>query len=380
MSLESHLQEWESRGGQKWEDINLVARGTKEYSGTDLNEETLREMFGKVFTFNLISAAVTDRFQLLVNCFTMVSSCYDPLGLILHPLAALANHSCSQNAFLRFDRDYEGHRLSIHALRPIVRGEQVVVSYIDATNPVHVRQKELQDRYFFTCECSKCSNALIRKEEIPVPLASDDHLLIEQRAFDLLASAQKDTSISGPIQKLQYGIHILRKTHTWPLHRQPLASLRQQLVVSLIAAGQLHLAFVHAWIQYRSIDPKLMPELHHPIRLVHQWLVFALVQRIVFEYYGRDSSDQKYNVLDRGIKLSTILYYVLYNLYQRVKNDDSSSSFAQMVRRSKYALLGRGSSRLDRVTQTEFNDESDKLKVCATEILGKELVWGDSKA
>jgi SET domain len=310
----------------------------------------------------------------------MVSSCYDPLGLVLHPLAALANHSCTHNAFVRFDRAYTGHRLSIRALRPIARGEQVVISYIDATNPVHVRQKELQDRYFFTCECSKCSNALIKKEGTPTPQESDDHLLIEQRAFDLLASAQKDTSISGPIQKLQYGIHILRKTHTWPLHRQPLASLRQQLVVSLIAAGQLHLAFVHAWIQYRLIDHKLMPELYHPIRLVHQWLVFALVQRIVLEYYGRDSPDQKYDVLDRGINLSTILYYVLYNLYQKIKNEDTSSTFAQMVRRMKFRLLGRGSSRRNRITQMDFNDESDKLKVCTTEVLEKELVWGDSKA
>lgn len=48
MKLESHLEEWQLRGGQDWENIGLMARGTKEYSGTDLGEETLREVFGKV--------------------------------------------------------------------------------------------------------------------------------------------------------------------------------------------------------------------------------------------------------------------------------------------------------------------------------------------
>lgn len=52
MNLESHLQQWESRSGRQWEDICLMARGTKEYAETDLSEETLREVFGKVSPFS----------------------------------------------------------------------------------------------------------------------------------------------------------------------------------------------------------------------------------------------------------------------------------------------------------------------------------------
>jgi hypothetical protein len=48
MNLESHLHERKSQGGQEWENIAVMARGIKEYSRTDLSEETLREILCKV--------------------------------------------------------------------------------------------------------------------------------------------------------------------------------------------------------------------------------------------------------------------------------------------------------------------------------------------
>ena len=304
----------------------------------------------------------------------MVTPCYDPLGLALHPLAALVNHSCNYNAFVRFDTS--SHRLSILALRPIARDEQIVVSYIDATNPRHVRQKELQDKYFFECACSKCSNYVTKEEGVPKLPESSEHLLVEQRAFELLAAARKDTSITGPIQKCQYGIHILRKTDAWPLHRQPLASLRQQLVVSLIAAGQIHLAFVHAWIQYRSIDPKLMTEKHHPIRLVHLWLVIVLLKRI--DFTSRSLTDlpiQKYSITSKGIIYMNIIYHLHWTLLKRV-GDDDDGTFAEVVRHWYFMDAGCAQRRNPVVKRDDFLKDAEKLKACTTEILEKELVWG----
>ena len=308
----------------------------------------------------------------------MVSPCYDSLGLALHPLAALVNHSCNYNAFVRFD--YPSHRLSILAIRPIARDEQIVVSYVDATNPRHVRQKELQDKYFFECECSKCSNYVTKEEGIPKLPESSDHLLVEERAFELLAAARKDTSITGPIQKCQYGIHILRKTDAWPLHRQPLASLRQQLVVSLIAAGQIHLAFVHAWIQYRSIDPKLMTEKHHPIRLVHLWLVIVLLKRIYFaSCSSTDLPTQKYSILNKGISFTNIIYYLLWVLKKRIGGDDDGT-FAAIVCEQYFQDRVYGQWNTQVKQRDAFLEEAEKLKVCTSEILEKELVWGESGA
>jgi hypothetical protein len=48
MKLESHLGQWQARGGQDWENIGLMARGTKEFSGTLVDERILQELIGKV--------------------------------------------------------------------------------------------------------------------------------------------------------------------------------------------------------------------------------------------------------------------------------------------------------------------------------------------
>ena len=269
-----------------------------------------------------------------------------------------------------------GHHFKVRALRPIARGEEVMVSYIDATNPYHVRQRELQDRYFFTCECSKCSDdALVKKEEIPGSLDPGGHLAIEQRAFDLLLTARKDTSISGPIDKLQYGIHILRKIDGWNLYRQPLASLRQQLIVSLIAANQIHHAFLQAWIQYHCIDNHIFPEGNHPIRLVHQWLLTALIRRVdTSKCCIEDLPPQKYNILDLSINSHGLFLYYLCKLHRKVK-DDTYGDFAAMIRRTHYRHSGGLHHNFS--SREMFLGEAKKLKGLVKEVLKQELIWGD---
>lgn len=313
----------------------------------------------------------------MVNCFTFVTSCYDPLGLVLDPLVARANHSCNFNAFVRVENNWpRGHLLKVRALRPIARDEEVVVSYIDATNPHHIRQRELQERYFFACGCRNCANdVLVKKENIPSALNSKDYLAIEQRAFDLLAAARKDTSISGPINKLRYGIHILRTVEGWPLHRQPLASLRQQLVVSLTAAGQIHHAFLHAWIQYSRIDPLIFPERLHPIRLVHGWLVVVLGKRVeTSRFSDPELPPQKYNLLNLSINFTCLSLSLLWKLHRKVK-DDGDSDFAAMIARVYYrdnAVCNR-----TRYSKEALQEEVNKLDGHVQEVLAQELTWGD---
>ena len=307
----------------------------------------------------------------MVNCFSMVSPYHDPLGIALYPLAALINHSCNDNAVVRFDLPAQS--MTISALRPITSGEQIFVSYIDITYPYYIRQARLKERYFFTCRCTKCSSDLMNEQTIRHTSEADENFLVEKRAYELLNSARKDTSITGPIQKLQYGIHILRKTCSWPLYQQPLASLRQELVVSLTAAGQLHLALIHAWIQYRLVDPQLMPEKHHPIRLIHHWLVVSLLKRID-PPIGNDLPTQMHNILERSIDLQTIISYTLSNLSTILKGESSESTFSRIVMSSYLQSAEQHSS----VSRAKFNKEAEKLSLCANEILDKELVWGDA--
>ncbi|KAF3779948.1 Histone-lysine N-methyltransferase [Nymphaea thermarum] len=76
-------------------------------------------------------------------------------GTAFFPIHSCMNHSCCPNtkAFKR-DEDRDG-QATIIALRPISRGEEVTISYIDEDLPYEDRQASLAD-YGFQCKCPKC--------------------------------------------------------------------------------------------------------------------------------------------------------------------------------------------------------------------------------
>lgn len=92
--------------------------------------------------------------QLMINSITLVTPTFDPVGIAFDPVASLINHSCDPNSVMTFD----GRSLSVRALREIAKDEELTISYIDNTNPTHRRQDELTERYFFKCECTRCTS------------------------------------------------------------------------------------------------------------------------------------------------------------------------------------------------------------------------------
>ena len=76
-------------------------------------------------------------------------------GTALFRVANTVNHSCAPNC--QFASTANNHTLSVIAITDIAANEELLVSYIDETQPYEQRQKELRERYCFTCNCSKCS-------------------------------------------------------------------------------------------------------------------------------------------------------------------------------------------------------------------------------
>ncbi|KAI9209539.1 uncharacterized protein BJ171DRAFT_453684 [Polychytrium aggregatum] len=76
------------------------------------------------------------------------------IGVGLFPLASMFNHSCSPNC--SFVGGSHG-RLVIRTLRPIARGEELCVSYVDLFYPKDKRREKLLETKFFFCDCSRCS-------------------------------------------------------------------------------------------------------------------------------------------------------------------------------------------------------------------------------
>ncbi|KAK6241576.1 hypothetical protein SCA6_006965 [Theobroma cacao] len=76
-------------------------------------------------------------------------------GTAFFPLQSCMNHSCCPNAkAFKREEDRDG-QATIMALRPICKGEEVTISYIDEDLPFEERQALLAD-YGFRCRCTRC--------------------------------------------------------------------------------------------------------------------------------------------------------------------------------------------------------------------------------
>ena len=78
-------------------------------------------------------------------------------GSCFYALQSCMNHSCDPNthAYKRAGVDTDGSAI-ILAKRAIEAGEEICISYIEESEPHHVRQSALED-YGFVCSCSRCT-------------------------------------------------------------------------------------------------------------------------------------------------------------------------------------------------------------------------------
>ncbi|XP_041979998.1 SET and MYND domain-containing protein 5 [Aricia agestis] len=78
-------------------------------------------------------------------------------GSGLFKLQSACNHSCQPNAESAFP--YGNHRIQLRALRSIMPGDEICISYLDECalqRSRHSRQKELAENYLFICWCDRC--------------------------------------------------------------------------------------------------------------------------------------------------------------------------------------------------------------------------------
>lgn len=103
-----------------------------------------------------LSVSLTGISKMRVNAFRITLPDDTPVGLCFEPRASVANHSCIPNAVITFD----GRILCMKALVHMKQDDEIFISYIDPIQRTVVRRAELKQRYFFTCECEKCTKDL----------------------------------------------------------------------------------------------------------------------------------------------------------------------------------------------------------------------------
>ena len=81
----------------------------------------------------------------------------DERSLLIYPVAMLmANHSCMPNA--SWSGHYSGRAPAVKLIaeRDIDEGEEITISYVPRSLPLHERRESLQSRHNFLCTCARC--------------------------------------------------------------------------------------------------------------------------------------------------------------------------------------------------------------------------------
>ncbi|GKZ34699.1 hypothetical protein AbraIFM66950_005051 [Aspergillus brasiliensis] len=339
LQLETHIKDIRDQSASQWERISLSSKAIKAYSGTEMSEEVISAMGAK----------------LDLNSFNLTNAVYDRLGVYLHPYAAIFNHSCDHNAAVSFD----GPNLHIKALRPIQKGEQIFITYIDVTDPYPIRQANLQSRYYFTCHCSKCT----RESSSPTGSTTTLHPA-QQEAYNILQSVSSPNNNSSssivspndPIQPLLQALTTLQKSSLAPT-TQPSISLHDELITALLAQQKYKSAFAHAAARYRAVDPVVYPHRGHPIRLLHAWVLARLAIHLSQGVEVQHTGDGEIALEKYELNFNLIIWSVLAALVAVEGIGGTGPGFWRLVKREFWGVHGefvaagldpRGSLELER--------------------------------
>ncbi|MCJ1480264.1 hypothetical protein MMC06_000419 [Schaereria dolodes] len=357
MKLQHHLDDFEKsvESQTTQESIQLMSKAAKEYSGTQEQLDLIESMTGR----------------LLINTLTLVAPTYEPLGLCLDPVAALMNHSCNPNAVVSFN----GSCLSIRALSPIPKDTEIMISYIDITNPIPMRQTELQTRYFFTCVCPECANGnTLGKPDIPSTLAAALPPLklqeLESKGFGLRFDAQQKASTTDALALLDEGLALFAPYKTvYPIYRQPRAHLVQKSILIALNAGRWVKAFTHSVVVYFHIDPILFPQPYHPLRVVHKWILVKLMQHLSALWMEGEPSVQAF-----AEKYELNFAVVIWGLLQEVvgnvgKSHGEDSRFGATVKRKLEEFKVDMGGLAEEIEKAELASEWKKLRKVAADVV-----------
>lgn len=303
--LPSHIDDFKRNGS--YANIELMAMGASQFSLTQklFNRDFVAAMYARVSHSTQGNWITADAFEILSNSLTLITPTLDPLGIILDSALGSINHSCDPNAYIMMD----GPEVSVRTLRAIKKDEEICVSYIDTTNPMHRRQSELQARWFFACRCNKCGMGATRdedrwviepesmskqaKEAADTLLGIGDyaqgaanHVIetldqirattLEGKAFSDYEAQQRSGAADEAIQTIEDTMRFCRMSGLWPIYRQPYAALRDDLIVNLLSVSKYQAAWMHCAKRYKFVLPKLYPVQFHPVRIVQTWQMAML--------------------------------------------------------------------------------------------------------
>jgi SET and MYND domain-containing protein len=200
---------------------------------------------------------------------------------------------------------FDGRSVALRALEPVSKGEQLFISYITATEDRLSRQTALKQRYFFDCQCEKCS-----KDESPystflryVPKAegridvfcNSKHLINEASGLikvtggliSDLTRANKYLQQSQALaeqraakeQVLKKGANSCSTKHKqFALH--PFPKIMHELYLNYLDISSFLNALIVLLFLFLNCDVYNYPQIHHPVRVIRLFTIAKLLKHI----------------------------------------------------------------------------------------------------
>lgn len=347
-----------------WEDIQLQSQMAHHLvGGSDDNFERTLTLFCQVCQSHrgssILIGLTADRFQIKTNAFRITHADGTDVGLCFEPALALANHSCTPNAFVSFD----GRRVTLRALQPIVKGEEVFISYVgqfsaagwpvtsclshcdaddgtDTTQPTFIRQSELKQRYCFECSCARCkhnlsSSQLVLKEHVCVDSSSSFGIRTTTEIFQAISDQRRDLhedsfntahdlfnelkKIDTPAQRVAGSKSLLAPV--WAdsclLTTSPYPDVLHDVYLTYLTAGEYAAACAVLAHSVVLIDDVLFSEPWHPTRVAHYVSLAKLLKLVALDDTGRPHAEALSQLtalpaaFERSVDFGQIIYVLL---------------------------------------------------------------------
>ncbi|KAF3909123.1 hypothetical protein ABW21_db0206416 [Orbilia brochopaga] len=324
-ALKSHVVEFEKAGGETWENANLTAKATAEFSKAskkaNFEAEFMRDLYCK----------------LLVNSVATSTQAFDPIGVTVDYQVAMFNHSCDPNAIVLSD----GRQLVIRSLREIPKDTEITISYIDNWLPRSDRQQELFKRYMFNCACSLCSAAvqpleswLCPKCKKTAPVASNicpscSEVVSEEKLNEAIALAssisveREKPNADKSIPTMLKSLESLYKTKLLPPTHYPIPQLHQDLKTAYIDAGDWPSGLRHMITLYARVFPAIYETTYHPMRVVRTFTLAMILLQVAVTVPDKFA----------GLNFTKLLYGLLVEVCGNVdKSHGVNSSFAKLTK------------------------------------------------
>lgn len=346
----SNLNDFQKQDAQRFEDFGMLSYGAWKYSGEPKIGDLDSQAIAKFLFFNVMCNTV------------QLSSPLDDtkLGIGFDPILCSANHSCDPNVATMFNQP----RQLLRALKPIKKGEEIYMKYVDITNPFSIRQEELRSAYFFGCKCTKCIKGAVWPEDKFLKAAEDlspafadiaDQLIkrhqaklakffipandpkAQRRMAALQAEAFSVSGITFDINKgndtaseaeIKDALKLTLNSGMWPYTRQPVPHLLRQLLVMYMAERRTYQCWRIALKIRFEISPTLYPQSFYPDRVIDSWLLTTITNQLCNPFSGnKEVFEQSMN---SGLDLRIVYFGFLLETREAIeKSYGKDSPFGQ---------------------------------------------------